>query len=159
MASSAVVLTRPLPPRIALMALALVALLAGVGCETSCGDSDQRAISYADGQVTSYGERGVYQTSPLDGTWLHFPSQRRFVLEHGLGTTDVAVAASLAFNEHPFDRGTGFSAAAGDEVVVEEIGEDSIQVRNDTCAEFFLHVRVEALSPLGGGSGMPGLTN
>jgi hypothetical protein len=125
------------------------------GCETSCADKGQAPILYSDGIVEESEAGRVYMTTPYDGTWLHFPSQRRFRLQHGLGTTSLMPSAYVSFypNPVPPDGGGGLSEAAGNEVIYEAVTEQYVQVRNDTCSEFFLLVRLETAQPSSGDEG------
>jgi hypothetical protein len=123
----------------------VVCLSALVACDTSCGQDDQEPIAYSDGFTETTPSGRVYMTSAWDGTWLHFPSHRRFLLEHGLGTDSYAPHAYLSFTANPQEGDSSkFSEAAGNEVVFEALDEDSVQVKNDTCSDFYLLVRIEA---------------
>lgn len=136
----------------ALFALGLAAeLLASQSSCSACDTSGQDPIDYSQG--TTSGK--VYETSPATGEWLHFPPGRRFRLHHGLGTDQLSVDASVAFSEHPLHRPEGgddagawdvgnTSPAAGNEVIVERQDADAVQVRNDTCATYYLRVVVTA---------------
>ncbi|MBN1610384.1 MAG: hypothetical protein JW940_27395 [Polyangiaceae bacterium] len=132
----------------------ILCLLALLGCNTSCGQDDQEPILYSDGITETTASGRVFMTSPWDGTWLHFPSHRRFLLEHRLGTRSYAPHAYLSFAEHPGAKDGGkFSEAAGNEVVFESLDEDALQVKNDTCSDFYLLVRIEADAPSGAEAG------
>jgi hypothetical protein len=110
-------------------------------CST-CDRSDDRAIAYSQGQVVG----DSYETNPPEGTWLHFPAGRRYLLRHGLGVTPEVVSY-LAFSERPLpeagaDAGTvgNASVASGNQVIVEQQGPEIVQVRNDTCSEYWIRV-------------------
>ena len=56
-----------------------------------------------------------------------------------------SVDAYLSFHEQPLgERGGGLSASAGNQAIVERLAEDELIVKNDTCSEFYLLVRLEA---------------
>jgi hypothetical protein len=131
-----------------------VCVLALLGCNTSCGEDDQRPIVYSDGLTETNRSGRVYMTSPWEGTWLHFPSHRRFLLQHRLGTRSYAPHAYLSFVAHPGASDSDkFSEAAGNEAVFEALEEDAVQVKNDTCSDFYLLVRIEADAPSGAEAG------
>ena len=123
----------------------------GFGCETSCAEKGQEPILYSDGLVEYSGGSAVYATTAFDETWLHFPSERRFRLRHDLGATEYTPVAYVALSPDPDSEGDSgdFSQAAGNEVVFEDLTENELVVRNATCAEFYLLVRIEshALAP------------
>lgn len=129
--------------KLTLFTAALVALASA--CSPPCNTADADAVRYADGSVSADGS--TYQTSSWSGPYLHFPSGRRFQLEHHLGTTPPVVLTYLAFDEHPL-AGGNTSESAGNQAVIEKVDSEIIQVRNDTCAEFWL--RVVAMTGPGG---------
>ncbi len=111
------------------------------GCG-SCERTGYDAIDFSEGSVVG----DVYQTSPPDGLWLHFPAGRRFRFQHGLGVVPE-VSAYVAMNERPMPSGArppesvgNVSEAAGNEVIIERQDANVVQVRNDTCAEYYLRV-------------------
>lgn len=124
------------------LALGSLLLVAPGGCKTQCGATDETPVLYADGLVTPTASGQIYMTTPYDGTWLHFPSQRRFILRHHLGTSSYSVDIYLSFHSRPLEKG-GLSEPAGNEAIIERLDEHEIVVRNDTCAEFYLLVRLE----------------
>lgn len=110
------------------------------GCATTCNTSGQNAIEYTGGDRVG----AIYETTPVDGTWLDFPAGRRYKLMHHFGTTKYLYNVSLAFDPHPvpqYEGGVGNSSpGAGNELIIEDYGADYFQVRNDTCAEYYLRV-------------------
>lgn len=124
----------------------LLSLCLTPACQTSCAPGNQAVILWADG-ITNVTQR-TYESTPYDGEWLHYPSNRRFEFPHRLGTTDYTIAAYVAFNNHPVvTDGIGTSdiaLAAGDIMVIERKSEDTLVVRNDTCSEEYLYIRLQA---------------
>ncbi|HLV21040.1 MAG TPA: hypothetical protein VKZ49_09170 [Polyangiaceae bacterium] len=112
-------------------------------CKTSCAEGGQEAIVYSGGQVTG----NVYASTPWNDAWLHFPSERVYKFKHGLGTENVTPLAYLSFDPRPTGGEGNAAPASGNELVVEEITAEYVQVRNDTCAEFYLLMRIEAVDP------------
>jgi len=114
-------------------------------CQTSCGiNNHQEAVRYVDGQTYTEGQFRVYESTPLNGEWLYFPGNRRFRLEHNLRTSNVSsLLMAVAFSSHPVSGDAGeFALATGDVAVVEKIDADSLQIRNDTCSEQYVYVKV-----------------
>ncbi len=117
-------------------------------CQTSCGDANQQPINYADGKTHTEDGLRIYETTPRDGEWLHFPSYRRFKLEHNLKTTAYTPFILIAFSSHPVasisDASDDVAIASGDVAVIEKIGDNSMIIRNDTCSEQYLYVKLTA---------------
>ena len=114
-------------------------------CQTSCGAGNQTPIVYADGiKIESHS----YESTAYEGEWLHYPSQRRFEFPHNLGTMNYQIDAYVAFSSRPVSNdGLGNSdiaLASGDILVIEQKTEKTLRVRNDTCSEEYLYIRVTA---------------
>ncbi len=104
-------------------------LLSGCGC----GKENDRTVVFADGLVVG----NEYQSSAVEGPWLHFPGGRRYHLIHFLGAAPTRYEAYLAFEEYDpseFTIGTGNSAR------FREVNDEYLVVENDTCAGFYLRV-------------------
>ncbi|MCC6215673.1 MAG: hypothetical protein IT376_12485 [Polyangiaceae bacterium] len=134
----------------------LLGLVPVGGCAT-CTTGGQSPITYSQGAT-----RGdTYTTSAWSGEWLHFPPGRRLLLPHGLATPAVGVRSWLAFEAFPIPAGdagdtTGTAAeAAGNQVVLERVDAEVVQLRNDTCATYYLRVEVrrDASADAGRGDG------
>jgi len=126
-------------------ALALTALALSGACSAPCSTSEDDPVRYSKGSVSSDGT--TYVTSAWEGPYLHFPGGRRYQLEHQLGKTPALVQTYLAFSENPLPSGNA-SESAGNQAVIERVDDEIVQVRNDTCAEFYL--RVVAMTGPGG---------
>ena len=116
-------------------------------CQTSCGKSDQQPVLYVDGKTHIDGSDRIYETTPRESEWLHFPSSRRFLLQHNLGTTDYAPLIFIAFDSHPVtsisDASDDVAIASGDVAIIEKMGCNQMLIRNDTCSEQYLYVRLK----------------
>jgi hypothetical protein len=101
-----------------------------------------------DGITHTDGTARIYETSPYDGEWLDFQSNRRFLINHNLGTIDYSIDARIAFSSNPVpkdsDASSDVAIASGDVIVVEKMTPDSLQVRNDTCSQQYLYIRLTA---------------
>jgi hypothetical protein len=128
-----------------LVSACLLSFCFASACQTSCGTGNQTPITYADGIKV---DADTYESTALDGEWLHYPSQRRFVFPHHLDATIYDIKAYVAFSAHPVpsdDLGSSDIAfASGDILVIEKQTADELGVRNDTCSEEYLYVRVTA---------------
>jgi hypothetical protein len=118
------------------------------GCDTSCGKHVEPLL-WADG-VSSTAPSGLrtYATTPIDGTWLHFPSYRRFRLPHGFGNRDVSIQPyiSLAVDRPAAVDGgsTNFAIASSGEVLATIEDENNVIVENSTCENtYYLFVSIK----------------
>ncbi len=119
------------------------------GCGPTCDTSGHDPVVYKDGLNPG---PDSYESNDPNGTWLHFPPGRRYRFMHGLGTANLEVTPYLAFDAHPLhaDGGVGnTSPGAGNAVVIEAVNADYVQLRNDTCAEYWLWVVVRSLDGTG----------
>ena len=103
--------------------------------DNSCAQISDAAVRYTDGHTSQNGR--YYQSSTVDEPFLRYPAARVFQMDHGLASAPSGwnVYLSFAANGKPQTEAAGNSASV---VVTDEF----IQVKNDTCADFF--VRVEA---------------
>ena len=88
----------------------LIVLRLTSACQTSCAPGNQAAIPYVDGKIHVTGGDRIYETTPRDGEWLHYPSNRRFLFKHNLGTSDYQIDARIAFGSHPVPEDQDASA-------------------------------------------------
>lgn len=121
----------------AIAALVWAGALAASSCSPPCSSADTDPVRVTERSPTSTDT--VYESTPWDGTYLHFPGGRRYQLEHGLGVRPHVVVTYLAFYEKPLPGGN-VAESAGNQAVIEVVDDEIIQVRNDTCAEFWLRV-------------------
>lgn len=117
-----------------------------LGCSTSCGKHEEPLL-WADGITSGSDGQRTYRTTPMEGTWLHFPSYRRFRLPHHLGTRDPSIEAyvSLAVDRpvQPDAGGTNFAVSTAAEVLVTIEDENTVVVENTTCENsYYLFVRI-----------------
>lgn len=127
--------------------LAAVASSVVFGCSPPCETSDTEAVTY-DGGTTA---NGVYESSAIDGQYLHFPGGRRYALRHGLGTKPQLVDVYVAFEEYPLKQ-NNISPAAGNQAVIEVVDTEIVQLRNDTCDDLYLRVVASGSSPTDAGA-------
>ena len=124
------------------------------GCGDTCHDDSGERVFFSEGQTTS--DRAFYQTGPIQGPYLHFPSGRIFELEHDLLAAPDDFSSLLAFDENALldPDSDNVAESAGNQVVLEcadgprqdatgAVVKGIIRVRNDTCADFYLRVTAE----------------
>jgi hypothetical protein len=116
-----------------------VAASLGLACAGGQCDRDgQTPQTFRDGHTNA--ARTFYESSSSEGPFLFFPSGRTYRFVHGLSEQPAVFGAFLAFSESPLEDGSGFAHAAGNEVIYERIGDDFVEIRNDTCAELFVRL-------------------
>ncbi len=111
----------------------LAAAPAGCGAPCDRSNDGNPPIVFREGRSTG----AEFETAPPGGPHLFFPGGRRYALVHGLTPPPTlgTVSIALAFAE---DGST--SPASGNEVVVQEVTDEHVVVKNDTCADFYLYV-------------------
>jgi hypothetical protein len=133
--------------------LAAAALAAGsAGCETfgphSCDTSLEAnpAVYYTGGSVqdgvyfSSQEPAGAGTTSPWGWELLWFPGGARYSLAHGLGATPRWILSYLSFDMYGTADGGTIAQSAGNEVEILSVDDQTIQVQNTNCADYYLLV-------------------
>ena len=121
------------------------ATLLAIGCSTSTCDRDADSLTVSHEQGIS-GDK-VWLSSPyhdpalaLEGApYWHFPPARTITFEHHLGSLPVPHDIELAF--------TGYGALApgsGNEDIILCMDDNVIQIKNDTCSDFYVFVATSA---------------
>ena len=124
-------------------------------CQTSCEPGNQAPIPYVDGKTHTSGSDRIYETTPYDSEWLDFQSNRRFSFQHNLNTTDYRIEAWTAFSSHPVASSSDASSSSGDVApvtgdvfVVDQRAANTLLVRNDSCSQQYLYVKLTASAAL-----------
>lgn len=145
-------------PVLSRLALLVAPLFLLPGClEKQCDRHRGEPLVYRGGNTSESG--GFYETNALDEPFLHFPAGRSYEIVHGLRERPTAFHAYLAFGECPLSAsvrnpggspscepvgaesgGGGFAEGSGNEAMFEVRDDETLIVRNDTCAEFYLRV-------------------
>lgn len=134
-----------------LLVLALGAV-AITGCQTSCGDHES-AVLWAEGTSKTTPTSVTYQTTAVDGQWLHFPSYRSFRLPHHFGTKDFSIEVYVATTEHPVPKGETqipdeFILSNGSIATITDFTEDDLVITNGSCENsYYLFVRLTKQLP------------
>ncbi len=130
-----------------LLGAALIALFCvQVPACQQCDTTGQDPILFTEGITDPTGM--TYESTPINGEWLHFPPGRVYRLRHQLRYGVVSLQSFVSFKARLTDEGSGsnenpnnFSESAGNQVVFEEICiPQTIQIRNDTCSEFYVRI-------------------
>jgi hypothetical protein len=138
---------------LACFALLLPNLLA---CTENCPrESEETPKRYTAGNTSL--DRTFYETNAWKSAFVDFPAGRRLALVHGLLDVPIELRSYLAFEAHPFpSNGKGFVAeSAGNQVLIEDVNDEFVRVRNDTCEHFYLRL-VASTVPTDDGAGGAG---
>jgi hypothetical protein len=117
-----------------------------LGCDTSCDKENEDPWEYRKGRTSP--SCTSYQTNAFDEEYVLFPKGRRVLVRHGLGPVGdrvFQVKSYLAFDPNPLGEAMSNTAeSAGNQVLIEEVTDEWVVVRNDTCEKFYLRLVVEA---------------
>ncbi len=124
--------------------LIATALLAGpllFGTATGCTNAPtickrprtDQPIPYTGGTT----EHGVYMTSDWDGELLYYPGGSYYTLHHNLGERPRWWQCWLSFEKDGVASGS-VAQAAGNEVELKALDENTLTVLNGTCIDFWL---------------------
>lgn len=128
----------------------LLIAVVSVGCTSfspPCGTTEAPPTTFLGGCNP---DQRTYQTGDFDEPYLYFPGGSALRLKHYLGAVPVEYSTYLAFSEYPLRDGNT-SESAGNQAVAEDIDSQFIQIRNDTCAEFWLRLVAHAIGDHGDG--------
>lgn len=114
-------------------------------------------------------DRTIYETNDWNEPFVEFPAGRKLLIEHGLGT-EPEIFTWLAFVKEPLKRGLdgeddkegNAAESAGNMVIIQKLNDQFVQVRNDTCQDFWLRLVAissgdfESASGQGGADGAEG---
>jgi hypothetical protein len=128
-----------------------VLLGACVGCNTSTCDraEDGLTVTNAEGvQGTNTWFSAPYHDpdAPLQlAPYQYFPPARTITFQHELGSLPESPLIMLTFSDHG-----SLALAAGNEAIVKCMDEHVIQIKNDTCSDFYIWVtaRGSGIAPL-----------
>lgn len=138
--------------RVVAIALSVPAALAATACGSQCDrHPDEAPVNFTAGRVDQSAH--VYMSSPdaehpFVGPWLDFPPGRTYRFEHHLGgyPRDVRVWFAFSPNPVPLPNGTGaasgFVPGAGNQATFQYVDADHVDIRNDTCSDVFIMVRI-----------------
>lgn len=121
------------------------------GCGTQCDrHPNEPPTVFGDG-ITDQSAH-VYMSSPnaenpFEGPWLDFPPGRTLRFPHQLGGVPRELVYWFAFNPNPLAQGgqgatSGFVQGAGNQGTFQVIDANNVDIRNDTCSEVFILVRL-----------------
>lgn len=125
------------------LTIALLCLALTSGCGNDCETDDPEDPVTFDGG--NHIGTTTYETSSWEGPFLHFPPGRRLIVRHGLGAPPE-VKSYLSFSEKGLNDANNVAESAGNQLVIEVVNADVVQVRNDSCAEFYVRL-VATITP------------
>jgi hypothetical protein len=78
-------------------------------------------------------------SSPWNGPLLHFPGGKRYELVHRLGCVPREISVWESFDSQGVGVGS-VAPSAGNMSLVQAVNDQTIRIKNDTCAEFYVLV-------------------
>jgi hypothetical protein len=128
----------------------LVLLVAGVwavlfcapGCNPTVCDTDPASnppADYRGGTKHGEGESAAYETSGPDEAHLNYSAGAQYRIYHQLGGRPMSVELWVSFSATGIDGGNE-APPAGNMTEVNAVNDEYIQVRNNTCADYYLRV-------------------
>ena len=109
------------------------------GCAVPVDDTMIYPSSSEELSGASLSPEGLWESMPWsdpEHPWLRYPGRTTVQLEHGMGRVPRSVAVYLAFDS----VGTEPGLASGDLARVSDVNENTVTIRNDTSASFFIRV-------------------
>lgn len=128
--------------KLALLGVAACAFMSA-GCQTSTCDRAEDAITVANtdgvrGDNTWFSAPYHDPSATLEGTpYQHFYPARTITFEHDLGSLPV-IGIWLAFSDHG-----SLAPGDGNENLLECADDHVIQLKNDTCSDFYIWVTAQ----------------
>jgi len=123
--------------------LRLTALIASVGIaslgcntigpETCARPNSESPRPYRDGTVEGHS----YRSAAWDGELLPFAGGAYYQIYHGLGRVPVGLAFYLSFERRGVAEAS-LAPAAGNQVEIKAIDDETVTVLNGTCADYYL---------------------
>jgi hypothetical protein len=97
----------------------------------------------------------IWESTPVDGTWLWFPRQRYYAITLPLsGRAPQIVLPYLSAQPEPMKTGADFTLGAGNLALVHNALPNRVDIRNDTCSDYYLRL-VVITTPLPADAGAP----
>jgi hypothetical protein len=138
--------------RVAGLGVAVMTVATTIGLALGAGGCFNRNC---DGDFVFYGGKpdegrlrdpDTWETTAFDGKWLPFPHKRTWVLDtSALGTRPPeSVIAYISAQETPNEVGSNFTVGGGNLVIFTVAKPGTLWVTNDTCADYFIRVVVNA---------------
>jgi len=141
----------------ALWAVVAIGIFSGSGCYGRNCEGDVATYGALAGEGRMIDET-TWESSPPDGTWLPFPRQRFYRFELGAlgGRTPVKVLPYVSSDPQPNRTGRDQTVASGNLTLIYNLGPNRVDVKNDSCSDYFLRLVVDVPPfPPGPGAAMP----
>lgn len=134
--------------RIAAFAVLWLGLSGGILLAPGCygrnceGDTETFGDEPGEGRLV---DENTWESSPSDGDWLSFPRQRvySFNIPALGGRTPHLPHALISANPAPNKQGADFTSGAGTPALFFAQRPNGINVKNDTCSDYFLRLVLE----------------
>ena len=107
-------------------------------CDTSTDSNPPVDFRGGSNYVSAAGDRG-YESATPDGSYLNFSAGARYCVHHRLGGRPLTVEVFVSFS--PTGTNGGDEAPpAGNMAEILEVNDRYIQVRNNSCANYWMRV-------------------
>lgn len=129
----------------ALWAVATGAIVAIQGCYGRVCEGSVAFFGGAPGEGRMIDEN-TWESVPIDGQWLHFPGARIYAFDIPQlgGRAPGVILPYLSPSPEPLKTGQSFTLGSGNIAELYNVRGDHVEVRNGTCAEYYLRLVVEA---------------
>lgn len=85
----------------------------------------------------------AWESNRVDEPWLWFPRQRYYVFDlKVLGGRTPDPLAYVSATAEPTKNGGNFTVGSGNIVEFFAVGPDSVHVKNDTCSDYYLRLKL-----------------
>ena len=119
--------------------LLMAATVGTAGCTVEVDNAAVYTATSPELSGASLSTEGVWESTPWSDPnqpWLRYPGRGTIQLEHGMGRVPRLVMVYLAFDS----VGTEPGLASGDLARLVDADENTVTIRNDTSASFFVRV-------------------
>jgi hypothetical protein len=135
---------RRLAAVVALWAIVMAATSLAAGCYGHNCDGDIQVFGRNPGEGQLL-DPDTWQSNPVDGVWLPFPTQRLDLIElRDLGDrAPELIVPYVSAESNPHEALTNFTVAAGNIAELSGAEKGRLAVRNGTCSDYYLRVVVK----------------
>ncbi|MBX3212860.1 MAG: hypothetical protein KF850_12555 [Labilithrix sp.] len=129
----------------ALWAAISAAALAAPGCYGRNCEGGLEVFGANEGEGEMIDE-DTWESGPMNGTWLWFPRQRTYIFDLRVlgGRVPYNVYPYISASPDPMTVGPNGTIGSGNLALLSSIGPNRVDVRNDSCSDYYLRLVVEA---------------
>ena len=128
-----------------LLWLGVTAGVSAFGCYGRICEGDYKFFGAVPGEGQMIDEN-TWESVPLEGEWQHFPGARQYIFDIPQlgGRRPLIIYPMVSADPAPARTGASFTPAGGNIAELYNPNPDHLEVRNGTCAEYYLRVVVVA---------------